>query len=146
MSHRAYFKGGLAVFTLIVLVVGGMVFAPSRPPKETLAIGAKSWTIIGKATTEQERALGLSHRQRLPVGSGLLFVFPEAGQYSFWMKDMYFPIDIIFIRAGTVDSVAKNREPGDLTPIPPVGPITHVFEVNAGEGERIKPGDRVYFK
>lgn len=49
------------------------------------------------ADTETERSQGLSFFKKLHNNEGMLFVFPEQGFYSFWMKDMSFPIDIIWI-------------------------------------------------
>lgn len=49
------------------------------------------------AKTQQERVIGLSNRQGLPNGRGMLFIFDHAGDHSIWMKDMLFSIDIIWI-------------------------------------------------
>lgn len=49
--------------------------------------------------TSEAHAQGLSGRERLEQGEGMLFIFAEEGLYSFWMKDMLFPIDIIWISA-----------------------------------------------
>ena len=51
------------------------------------------------AVTPSERKLGLSHRKLLKKGRGLLFIFEEEGYHSFWMKDMNFSIDILWIDA-----------------------------------------------
>lgn len=52
---------------------------------------------IEVADTDAERTQGLSGREGLEEGSGLLFVFEREGYYGFWMKDMNFPIDIAWI-------------------------------------------------
>ncbi len=44
-----------------------------------------------------KRNLGLSFRPSLPNDTALLFMFPQTGNYGFWMKDMHFPIDMIWI-------------------------------------------------
>ena len=49
------------------------------------------------AATNEEKRRGLSGRNGLEENEGMLFVFEEPGFYSFWMKDMLFPIDIIWI-------------------------------------------------
>lgn len=48
------------------------------------------------ADTDRSRVQGLSGRSNLPDGQGLLFVFPESNYHAFWMKDMRFPIDILW--------------------------------------------------
>ena len=47
--------------------------------------------------TVESRALGLSGREELKDGNGMLFVFDDVGKYNFWMKNMNFPIDIIWL-------------------------------------------------
>ncbi|MFQ6082526.1 MAG: DUF192 domain-containing protein [Candidatus Aminicenantia bacterium] len=49
------------------------------------------------AITDQERAVGLMFRESLSSDQGMLFIFEEEGYYSFWMKNMKFAIDIIWI-------------------------------------------------
>src|SRR3989344_7914429 len=47
------------------------------------------------ADTQDKRAKGLGGRDSLATGSGMLFIFPKADRYSFWMKGTKFPLDII---------------------------------------------------
>ena len=49
------------------------------------------------ADTECKQVLGLSGRKSLVGGQGMLFVFNTIGNYGFWMKDMNFPLDIIWM-------------------------------------------------
>jgi uncharacterized membrane protein (UPF0127 family) len=49
------------------------------------------------ADTDETKELGLSYFKSLPEKQGMLFVFPQLGIYSFWMKGMNFPIDIIWL-------------------------------------------------
>jgi uncharacterized membrane protein (UPF0127 family) len=79
----------------------------------------------------------------------MLFLFDPKETPSFWMKDMLFPIDIIFINDGTVVTVYKNVQPpidGQNLPLyKPNQPIDDVLEINAGLSEQygIKEGDSV---
>ena len=63
------------------------------------------------ADTPQERAAGLSGYAGLPEDAGMLFVFPEPRQPSFWMKGMKFAIDIIWIADGTVVQIDASVSP-----------------------------------
>ena len=76
-------------------------------------ISLKGETIrVDIADTPAERERGLSGRSGLGKNEGLLFVFPEEGQYGFWMKDMLFPIDIIWIaNDGTIVYVVESATP-----------------------------------
>lgn len=149
MGHHGFIK---SIFLLVILLFALSFFLKKQPEEDQVAlthvsINGKTWEIMGLADTEATRRQGLSHREKLDTQTGMLFSFPEAGKYSFWMKDMRFPLDVIFIRPeGKVDSVALNRQPGDLSPILPQEAIIYVFEVNAGEAKDIQPGDQVEWK
>jgi uncharacterized membrane protein (UPF0127 family) len=81
---------------------------------------------------------GLGGRELLPDDRGMLFVFPQPGEYGFWMKDMLIPIDIIWISAeGQVVFVQTAQpEPGvpdnQLTVYRPDAPALYVLEVREG--------------
>jgi uncharacterized protein len=84
--------------------------------------------------TDSERAQGLSGKTGLAPDEGMLFVFEEDGQYGFWMHDMLFPIDIIWIASdGSVVHVEKSLSPDTYprTFTPPL-PARYVLEVAAG--------------
>ncbi|PIR68178.1 hypothetical protein COU49_02420, partial [Candidatus Nomurabacteria bacterium CG10_big_fil_rev_8_21_14_0_10_35_16] len=49
------------------------------------------------ALTQEERLQGLSNRTNLNPGSGMLFIFEQSGEHPFWMKEMNFPLDMIWI-------------------------------------------------
>ncbi len=79
------------------------------------------------------RARGLSGRQSLPPESGMLFIFDEPDRYGFWMKDMHFPIDIIWIdEAGRVVDITERLQPSTYpNSFSPSSPARYVLEVNA---------------
>jgi len=60
------------------------------------------------ASTSVERARGLSYRPSLLADSGMLFIFSHGGVQTFWMKDMHFPLDMIWISGNTVAGFAQN--------------------------------------
>ena len=81
---------------------------------------------------------GLGDRESLPDDRGMLFVFPEPGRHTFWMKNMLIPIDIIWISADgrVVDVQTARPEPGvpdpQLRRYNPNGEAKYVLEVRAG--------------
>ena len=104
------------------------------------------------ADTPQERAAGLSGYPGLPEDAGMLFVFPEPRQPSFWMRGVLFALDLIWIRDGMVVQINASvpppppNTPDDQLPrYQPTEPITHVLELAAGSAARygITVGDRV---
>ena len=63
-------------------------------------------------STPEIRERGLSGRESLKEGTGMLFVFERPGQYGLWMKEMKFPIDILWIDQNfRVNHIIKNLSP-----------------------------------
>lgn len=78
---------------------------------------------------------GLSDRTDLGDLDGMVFLFPQYHIPIFWMKDMHFPIDIIWLAGGTVVDITRNApvETSDKLPTySPKVPVNMVFEVRAG--------------
>jgi hypothetical protein len=101
------------------------------------------------AATSAQRARGLSGRLQLPPNQGMLFVFPAADYHAFWMKDMHFPLDIIWIDdEQRIVDIAPDLSP-DTYPrlFRPRQPARYVLEVQAGTAAKygLKIGDSVYF-
>jgi uncharacterized membrane protein (UPF0127 family) len=94
-----------------------------------------------------ERIKGLSDTPYLPDGVVKLFAFGASGDHSIWMKDMNYPIDIIWVNeSGTIIHRKENVSP-DTFPesFSPPKPAFYVIEANAGFVEKngIKIGDEV---
>ena len=97
------------------------------------------------ARSEEERALGLMHRQDLPDGEGMLFMCDDRAVQSFWMKDTPLPLSVAFLEEdGTILKIA-DLEPHDLEPESSEHPVRFVLEVNQGwfRERGIAPGARV---
>ena len=101
------------------------------------------------ATTEQEQARGLMYRTSLPDRGGMIFPMTPPRFASFWMKNTYIPLDLIFIRPdGTIERIAANAVPGKLDPIESGEPVAAVLEIVGGgaAANGIAPGDKVSWK
>jgi uncharacterized membrane protein (UPF0127 family) len=101
------------------------------------------------AITEQEQARGLMYRTSLPPMGGMIFPMKPPRFASFWMKNTYIPLDLIFIRPdGTIERIAANAAPEDLTPIQSGEPVSAVLEIIGGGAvaNGITPGDKVSWK
>ncbi len=90
--------------------------------------------LVEIANTDAKRMKGLSGRELLPPNEGLLFVFEKPENHSFWMRDMQFPIDIIWINekfsvVGVIENISQASFPEIFEPSEP---IKFVLEVNAG--------------
>lgn len=86
------------------------------------------------ADTPGKRAQGLSGRKELKENRGMLFVLDKPDIYSFWMKDMNFPIDIIWIGEDLkIVDITRNAKPESYPKtFQPKKPAKYVIEVNAG--------------
>lgn len=86
------------------------------------------------ADSKGEREQGLSGRVSMRNDEGILFVFETPGKYGFWMKDMNFPLDIIWINEnGLVVDIERDLSP-DSYPKTFINEVdaSYVLEVNAG--------------
>ena len=100
------------------------------------------------ADTQEKRQLGLMYRNELPAFGGMLFIFPQEGPLSFWMKNTPLPLDIIYINADlTIVHIAENTTPYSTATIPSKHPAKYVLEVNGGfcRQHDIVAKDRVEF-
>jgi uncharacterized membrane protein (UPF0127 family) len=88
--------------------------------------------------TPEKMSKGLSEREDLKENQGMLFVFGDKNIPGFWMKDMKFPIDIIWINDNEIVDISKNVPVPDASTTTqppnysPSEPVNYVLEVNAG--------------
>ena len=98
------------------------------------------------ADDPRERALGLMYRRAMAADRGMLFDFGAEAPQSFWMRNTYIPLDMLFIREdGTIDSIAERTTPLSDRSVPSKGPVRYVLEINGGLSDKlgIAPGDAV---
>ncbi|MDR0494555.1 MAG: DUF192 domain-containing protein [Treponema sp.] len=97
------------------------------------------------ARTEEERALGLMHRKKLPDGEGMLFIFERDQQLSFWMKNTLIPLSIAFIASDGRITEIRDMRPHDLNPVQSSRSVRYALEAPQGWFARagIKPGNTV---
>jgi hypothetical protein len=162
--------GGLLLLVAAILIFGGglssMSFiknsgegtnsaSKSSNINSNVDILIKTLNINAKiAANPDSRKKGLSKIDSLPIGEGMLFVFKKNGRYSFWMKDMKFPIDIIWIDENKkIVNISANAIPEpkkadkDLTIYDSSYDVLYVLEINAGlsNANHLQVGDVVSF-
>ena len=124
---------------------------PARPRPRVLvetASGTHAVT-VEVARSDEERARGLMNRTRLDPDAGMLFVFAESDDHSFWMKNTFLPLDMIFVdEQGRVAGVLENVPPLSTEARTIGRPSRYVLEVNAGWSARhgVQRGDAVRFE
>jgi len=94
------------------------------------------------ADSVEKRSLGLGNRSGLENGWGMLFVFEKRKQHGFWMKDMEFPLDIIWLDNHRIAYILRNVQPVKSGVIPPVmtppEAVNFVLEIYAGRADELK--------
>lgn len=101
--------GRLAPLLFAFLLACGAT-SDSGLPRGTVTI-AGTTVAVDVARTGEDRAQGLSGRSELAHGEGMLFVHEAPGRHGYWMRDMHFEIDILWLRAGRIVDVAHRVKP-----------------------------------
>ena len=143
----------VGLFTVLIAIIiavaisQGYFNANPFAPKATVAIGKQTYkTTI--ATSDKDKQIGLSGKTTLSQDEGMLFSFEKPDYYAFWMKEMKFPIDIIFIKDSKIVTIFPSVPvPTSKDENPPVykpeEPADAVLEINAGLSQKnnFKKGD-----
>jgi uncharacterized membrane protein (UPF0127 family) len=138
----------------LMIAVGALLVAACASesvalPVETIVIDTHRGAVkfrVEVAGDPESQELGLMYRRELAQNAGMLFDFGRPRFVTFWMKNTYIPLDMLFVRAnGTISSIEPNAAPLSLETIPSHEPIVAVIELNGGRAHDldIEPGDRV---
>lgn len=148
MDNTKKYLAILAV-TVVSVVLTMAIFVKMKSPVVRVK-GHELSLIIAK--TEKDKQVGLSKYKSISDNKGMLFVFDTPGDYRFWMKDMKFPIDIIYIKDNKIVTIYPNVEnpksPNDDLPIySPTESADKVLEVKSNLSSRynLAVGDPVEF-
>ncbi|MFH1584564.1 MAG: DUF192 domain-containing protein [Patescibacteria group bacterium] len=130
-------------FTTLILMNGSS--------SEASTISVKGFPLVVEvADTQEARQKGLSGRPSLEENEGMLFVYKEPERPGFWMKDMNFSLDILWIdEHGVIQEIAESISPDSFPQrFLPETVASYILEVNAGWVERhgIEAGDSVISK
>jgi uncharacterized protein len=137
------------VLALASLTIAGVPLpgkAGVLEPLQIITAGKTHEFQVEIAADDANREHGLMNRRYMPADRGMLFEFEREAVVSFWMKNTYIPLDMVFIsRAGIVTNVVADAEPLSERVIPSGPPCAAVLELNGGAAAAIglKVGDRV---
>jgi uncharacterized membrane protein (UPF0127 family) len=129
------FSLAIGALFLVLLLHSREASAPLAQPVYDATVSNGFTDIpVAVADTDEERELGLSGTAVLPQNAGKLFIFNAPGKYGFWMKDMRYAIDIIWIdESFRIVGIAEGILPGTYPEVfYPPSPVKYVLEVNAG--------------
>ncbi|SNR45608.1 DUF192 domain-containing protein [Paracoccus sediminis] len=136
-----------ALAALVLACWGSAAFAdiacaPDRVIFETP--GGPVPIAVEVADDDAERARGLMYRRTLSEGTGMLFIYDDPRTVSFWMRNTYIPLDLVFLdQGGVIRHIRRNAVPLDETPIPgaaagdPEPERQMVLEIGGGEADRL---------
>lgn len=135
---------------LLVILVAGAYYVHSDlysiygNAVKKVSVGGEVFR-VEVADTQEKKQLGLGGRNCLCEKCGMLFVFSESGQHSFWMDGMRFSLDILWLENGKVVEIKKNTPFDSREIFSPKADSDSVLELVAGTVDKlgIKIGDAV---
>lgn len=136
---------------VIVIVFGFLFFYYWKNPLRPKVRINNHIFYVDVAVTPKQRERGLSGRKKLENNEGMLFLFEDPGLFHFWMREMLFPLDFIWIDGNTIVDLSKNvpHPTGNESAIElaPKEPVDKVLEINAGTIDAIGAtiGDTIEF-
>ncbi|WP_438002658.1 DUF192 domain-containing protein [Sorangium sp. So ce321] len=109
------------------LATGKVIFLEAKAPDVVVEI----------ARREKERARGLMYRKSMPENRGMIFVFEQRSNHSFWMHNTCIQLDMLFIDSdGTIVGIEENTPTLNDSSFEVGCPSTYVLELNAGWARR----------
>jgi len=139
----------LLIFLIFFIFMSGCLDEESS--KVIIDFGNGTEIIATIAESSEDRSKGLMYKKALDDNTGMLFIFEKEGFYSFWMKNVMFPLDILWFDEEldiihiTEDIPPCNSETCEVYVSP--NPSKYVLEVNSNfvRNHNINIGDRVSF-
>jgi len=126
---------GIILLILLILKIDSIISAPHAN------INGHIFSLY-IATTSHDQEVGLAKFSKIDNSKGMLFIFNKPDYYSFWMKDMKFPIDIIFIRNNVIVDIFQNvpvqKNNNNLPTYTTGEKADKVLEINAGLSNKYK--------
>ncbi len=169
-SYKKIFKKGspavlflvpaavVSCFTLLILLIiqnnNVIVIDPDQENSESslwkILVGENREEIFVEiADSDSEQTAGLMFRNNLPENQGMLFIFKEEEIRSFWMKNTYISLDIIFLNSEKeVINFYESAEPlNETKKYISASPCKYVLEVNGGwsKNHSLEEGDKIEF-
>jgi hypothetical protein len=138
---------------IAVALIGGVialnaVILKQHTMMRTLMIGKQRYD-LEVADTPVQLEKGLSGRSVLPASKGMLFILAKSSDNCFWMKDMHFPLDMIWLdKNGRIIHTAANVNPSSYpNQYCSEGQPKYVIELNAGNIKcgNIRDGQALFF-
>lgn len=136
----------LFLVTVAVAIVIFVLVTPNSSTKRFADVSFAGMTYRAEiADTYRTRALGLGGRESLCPTCAMLFLFREPENLAFWMKDMRFPLDIVWLLDDKVVFIERSVSAESDEVYRSDTPANRVLEVNAGVAQNLHVGDIVIY-
>jgi uncharacterized protein len=128
------------IFLSIIIIAIYLIVTTFAKQEKFNQIEINNKTInVEIADTSAKREKGLSYHKLLSEDEGMLFIFDQPARYGFWMKDMNFDLDFIWIKNNKIVEITNNVSHNNQGKVyQPDMAIDSVLEINAGYAERNK--------
>ncbi len=136
----------LLIVVFVVFLISFFVNKRKLSPKEVRAIVNNYNYYLEVAKTPRQRQVGLSNRESLCTNCGMLFIFPRQKIHTFWMKDTFIPLDMIWLdKDFKVVKIATVLETNSEKLYANKNKAKYVIELNANEVFKrdLKIGDTI---
>lgn len=126
------------IFIAVIVAIGAFIYLRFMNSRvDTTLVFVNNVPVrVEVADTIGKQTKGLGGRDSLPEDHGMIFPFSLPDTYSFIMRDMHFPLDIIWIRDGKIIDISHDvpapKQGGVPFSVMPKQPVNAVLEVNAG--------------
>ncbi len=133
----------LVMVAALVATIFAVVTLQKSDDATVLTVDNKHYK-LEVAATDSERSQGLGGRIGMARDRGMLFEYANPGVRCFWMKDMHFPLDIIWLNSQSrVVKIEANVSPDTYPRQFCASPAQNVIELNAGESRQLHIGQIV---
>lgn len=141
----------IAVLVAALVAVPLLALAANTYPKAKVTAAGHTF-LVDVAETPENQSLGLGGRKHLGPADGMLFIYTSKSRYTFWMKGMLIPIDMIWLDNRRIVYIERNApapKPGasesQLPTYQPSEPANFVLEIAANRAKELglKEGDLV---
>ena len=151
-NGKSYSIHASVLFLLISFITEGALAQEFSYAHATVITPKGVSILVEVSDTPEKRSLGLGKRDKLEKGWGMLFVFEKRIPHSFWMKNMRFPIDIIWLDNQRIVELVENVPPPQEGESPkvmePSLPSNFVLELESGRARALglKVGQKLSYQ
>lgn len=138
----------ITIIFILIICCNNKIFSAIKQTKIVQAKINNNLVSLEVVSSEKDKENGLMNRQSLNENQGMLFLFDKPQQVYFWMKNVNFPLDFLFIKKNKIVTISSQVPvcKNNTCPIyPSIQPVDSVIELSAGFCSKynIKVGQKI---